>query len=236
MNFAATVILIPTYNERENVLALISRITDFMPDASVLVIDDNSPDGTGAAIRTLMAANSRVNLLSRPKKEGLGRAYLDAFRTVLRDNKVEWVVMMDADHSHDPQYLPAMRAVVDSSDIVIGSRYIRGGGTLGWELWRKLLSRYANVYCRIITGMPVADATAGFNMLRASFLRAVPLEKLSSSGYAFQIELKYLLHRHHARFAEVPIIFKERREGESKISRHIISEGLIAPWKMRFRR
>jgi dolichol-phosphate mannosyltransferase len=236
MNFGETVIILPTYNERDNVVALIRELFELMPDLSVLVVDDNSPDGTAAAVVEVTKTFPRTNLLVRQKKEGLGRAYLEAFSTVLQSPHVEWLIMMDADHSHDPQYLPRMREAAEGADVIIGSRYVVGGDTVGWELWRTLLSRYANLYCRFVTGMPVRDATAGFTMLRAGLLRRVPFSLLSSSGYAFQMELKHFLWRHGARFAEVPIIFKERREGESKISGHIIGEGIIAPWKMRLKK
>lgn len=236
MNLARLTILIPTYNERANVVSLVHALMECAPDASVVVIDDSSPDGTADAVRELQAIYPMVNLLSRPKKEGLGKAYLNAFQEVLQDSRVEWTLMMDADHSHDPKHIVSLWDASTRADVVIGSRYVVGGDTVGWKLWRKLLSRYANIYCRLITGMPVMDATGGYNLLRTSLLQQAPLTTLASSGYAFQIELKYLLWRHGARFVEVPIVFKERREGESKISRHIIREGIIAPWKMRFKK
>ena len=143
---------------------------------------------------------------------------------------------MDADHSHDPMYLPALLAAAEHADVVTGSRYINGGGTEGWELWRRMLSIGGNWYCRIITGMPINDATAGFNLIRTELLRHVPLQKLDSSGYAFQMELKHLLWKHGARCVEVPIIFRQRRGGESKLSGHIIREGITAPWKLLLKR
>ncbi len=236
MSFKTTLILLPTYNERGNIRTIIPRILGVAPDASILVVDDNSPDGTGTEVETLMKNYPRVRLFSRTRKDGLGRAYLDAFAKALEDEAVETVVMMDADHSHDPAYLIPMLQALQSADVAIGSRYVRRGGMVGWELWRKLLSVFGNYYSRLITGMPVNDTTGGFNMIRTSALRRVALDSLANSGYAFQIELKHLLWKSGARLVEVPIIFHKRREGESKLSRHIISEGIIAPWKMRFKK
>ena len=230
-----TTILIPTYNESGNIEPLIGRIFEFMPDASILVIDDNSPDGTGIIVEKVARTDPRVRLLSRTKKEGLGKAYLAGFTEVLQDPSIDFLIMMDADFSHDPSYIPVMLRATANADVVIGSRYCRGGGTKGWAAWRRFLSGFANRYCRLITGMPINDATAGFNLIRADILRDADTVQLNLSGYAFQMELKYLLWKHKARFAEVPITFYERREGESKISNHIILEGIIAPWKMRFK-
>lgn len=237
MNFTDTVILLPTYNERDNVVTLIHKIFETLPDVSVLVIDDNSPDGTADAVRELAKEYPQVNLLSRAKKEGLGRAYLAAFQEVLKSPTAKWLLMMDADHSHNPAYIPAMLAATkNGATFVTGSRYIAGGGTEGWEFWRRALSSGGNVYARIITGLPMRDLTAGFNLISTDILRRLDLGRFDSSGYAFQMELKHAMYRAGARFAEVPIIFSNRREGESKISKHIISEGIIAPWRMRFRK
>jgi len=232
---ADTLIILPTYNEKGNIASIIDRILLAVPSAHILVVDDSSPDGTADIVRQIEKTNLAVKLLVREKKEGLGRAYLATFMHVLKDQQYDFLVMMDADHSHDPAYLPTMLLRAKDHDVVVGSRYCKGGGTEGWELWRVLLSRFGNLYCRVITGIPVYDATAGFNVLRTSMLRLAPLQGIDLSGYAFQIELKYLLWRHGARITEVPIVFKCRREGESKISNHIIREGLIAPWKMRFK-
>lgn len=229
-------ILVPTYDEAGNIEAIIKRIFECLPEARVLVIDDNSPDGTAAIVRRLMQDNPRIKLLSRTGKEGLGKAYLHGFGEALRDLSVEFVITMDADFSHDPSYIPAMLEAAQDADLVIASRYCRGGGTEGWSLWRRLLSRFASRYCRLITDMPVTDATAGFMLIRSAMLRKAGIESLGLSGYAFLMEFKYRLWKSGARIAEVPIIFKERREGESKISSHIILEGIIAPWNMRFYR
>ncbi len=232
-----TVVLIPTYNERENIAYMVAGISASLPEASIIVLDDNSPDGTGEEVRTLQKTYPQVVLRSRPGKQGLGRAYLDGFRAVLAEPQVERVIMMDADGSHAPEYLPALIAASADADLVVGSRYVRGGGIENWEPWRYLLSRYGNFYARMVTGLPLRDLTAGFMCLRVSLLRSLDLNRLGASGYAFLMELKFCaVHKGHASVAEVPIIFKVRRGGESKISSHIIREGLLAPWKLRFKK
>ena len=229
-----TTILIPTYNEAGNIDPLVRRVFEFVPDAHVVVIDDNSPDKTADVVRKMTDADPRVSLLFRVRKEGLGKAYLQGFAEALKDSSNDLIIMMDADFSHDPSYIPEMRRAAIQADVVIGSRYCRGGGTQGWKAWRKFLSGFANRYCRAITGMPIHDATAGFILIRADALRKANIATFDASGYAFLMELKYRLWRSDARFAEVPIIFKERREGISKMSKRIILEGVVAPWKLRF--
>jgi len=231
----APTIILPTYNESGNIAGIINRIFQFVPEAKVLVVDDNSPDKTADIVKGMMQNEPRLQLLQRKGKEGLGKAYQHAFSEVLKDQSVQLVMMMDADFSHDPVYIPAMIDAIHNADVVIGSRYCRGGKTEGWKPWRVFLSAFANRYCRVISGMPINDATAGFNLIRADILRSANVASLGFSGYAFIMELKYALWRHGARFVEVPIIFRERREGESKISSHIIREGIIAPWNMRFK-
>lgn len=228
-----TLIILPTYNERGNIISITEKIFHVLPTVRILVVDDNSPDGTAEVVRSLAEKNPNIELLSRQGKEGLGKAYLSAFRHVLDRADIDFIVTMDADHSHDPVYLPAMLEAAKENDVVVGSRYCKGGGTEGWELWRVILSRFGNLYARSVTRTPVGDMTAGFIVVRTSFLRTVPLERIELAGYAFLMELKYLLWRLGARMAEVPIVFKNRREGESKITNHIIREGLIAPWRLR---
>lgn len=230
-----TCVLLPTYNERDNVEPIIRAIFLQVPSIHILVIDDNSPDGTADVIRGLCGEFANLRLLSRPRKEGLGKAYLDGFGRVLAEERFDALLTMDADFSHDPCYLPAMLAQGGTHDIVIGSRYTRGGGVEGWEFWRRMLSGWANFYCRSITGMPLRDCTAGYIFLRTTMLRQVDLGGIRMSGYAFLMELKYALWRAGARFAEVPIMFRCRRSGESKISSHIIGEGVFAPWRLRLR-
>jgi dolichol-phosphate mannosyltransferase len=227
-------VVIPTYNESGNIRGCIEKVSGQVPRAQILVVDDNSPDGTGDIVRKMSENNPHIQLLHREKKEGLGRAYCAALADVLKDTSVEAICIMDADGSHDAIYLPQMLEKLSHADIVIGSRYCAGGTTEGWEMWRKFLSSFGNTYCRFVTGMSVNDVTAGFCMMRADALRAANISTLASSGYAFQMELKYRFWKNSARFAEVPIIFCNRREGESKITGHIVREGLLAPWKMRF--
>jgi len=191
----STRILIPTYNEAKNIEDIIAKVFEAVPHASILVVDDSSPDGTGEIVRNVMNREPCVQLLERHSKEGLGKAYLHAFSETLKDPITERIVMMDADFSHDPAYLPAMLKAAEEHDVVVGSRYVRGGATEGWESWRKLLSSGGNLYCRFIANMPINDATGGFNLISAPLLRRIDLSTLDSSGYAFQMELKYLLWR-----------------------------------------
>ena len=231
-----TVIIIPTYNEKENIREIISQVFTYMPDSHILVVDDNSPDGTADIVTDMQSQNKSIFLLPRAGKEGLGKAYLHAFRHVLATMSPTHIVMMDADMSHHPRYLPHMSRMIKPHGVVVGSRYIPGGDTVGWEPWRKGLSYFGNIYARTITGIPVNDLTAGFYMIDADLLRKANLDDIDSSGYAFQIELKNLLHKSGAHIQELPIIFGNRIGGESKISNHIISEGILAPWKIRFKK
>lgn len=228
--------IIPTYNEAENIAPMIERVLECAPEMHVLVVDDNSPDGTADIVRDIMKRDSRVSLLFREAKEGLGKAYLHAFSEVLNDPSVEWIQTMDADFSHDPKYLPEFFEASSHADLVIGSRYIREGGMAELALWRRLLSRFASQYCRVITGMPIADCTAGFMLIRTSLLRTVPINDFDSSGFAFLMELKYALWKKGARVKESPIIFGNRGEGKSKLTKRIVIEGMIAPWRMRFKK
>jgi dolichol-phosphate mannosyltransferase len=231
-----TVVIIPTYNEAQNIAPIITRVLQCAPAVRVLVVDDNSPDGTADIVRGLMKTDPRVTLLFRKDKEGLGKAYLNAFSEVLRDKAVEWIQMMDADFSHDPKYLPALFAASQNMDIVIGSRYVEEGGMAQLALWRRILSRFASYYCHIITGMPVSDCTAGFILIRTDLMRTLSFDDFGSSGFAFLMELKYKLWKQGARIKELPIIFGNRGEGKSKLSKKIIIEGVIAPWKMKFKK
>lgn len=229
------VIVIPTYNERENIRALIPLIFSHVPGSWVLVADDNSPDGTAAAVKDLQNKFTRLELVSRQTKDGLGKAYLNAFAKVLEDADVRTLTMMDADLSHDPAYLPEMFRGSHQFGVVTGSRYVSGGSVIGWELWRRLLSFGGNLYCRTITGLPVRDCTGGFNTINADQLRKLDFNRVTMFGYAFIFELKYLLYKQGATFKEIPICFKNRTIGTSKMSGGIIREGIIAPWKLRLR-
>jgi dolichol-phosphate mannosyltransferase len=229
-------VIVPTYNETDTIGPLLAELRAVLgPAARVLVVDDSSPDGTGARVREVMARDPAVELLTRPGKLGLASAYQTALRRVLDEGRDDCVVTMDADFSHDPRYVPALVAAAERHDLVIGSRYVAGGGVENWGVHRRVLSRYGNWYARRITGTPVRDLTTGLMCLRADFLRTVPFEALRSKGYAFLIALKTLCHRHGARIAELPIRFVERRQGASKMSADIVYEGLIEPWRIRFR-
>ncbi len=235
-SFMKRTVIIPTYNEAQNIKAIIGRVLAVDSSLNVLVVDDNSPDGTAGIVESITKGNDRVTLLLRKEKNGLGKAYINAFQKILEDGQVTEIAMMDADFSHDPDSLPQMFKRLADYDVVVGSRYVKGGGIAGWELWRKFLSYFGNVYCKIILRLPVFDATSGFYCLRVDTLRRLDLTTIDASGYAFQIEFKYLLYRLGARFIESPIIFANRAGGESKMSGHIISEGILAPWRMLFKK
>lgn len=229
------VILIPTYNERESIESLLEAVFAAVPAAHVVVVDDASPDETGQVVERLQMRYPRLDLMTRPQKLGLGSAYIETFKQLVGDDTIRTITTMDADWSHNPSYLPRLLSEHDQGfDVVIGSRYVRGGGVPEWELWRRLLSFGGNFYARMVTGVPVRDLTAGFVSFRREVLEHMRLDRISSEGYAYTIESKCFAHRAGARMKEVPIIFEERRGGESKLSRHIIREGIVAPWRIRF--
>lgn len=227
-------VIIPTYNERENVAAISQAVLQATPtDTHVLVVDDNSPDGTAKIVQDLMTNESRLHLLSRPEKQGLGRAYIDAFRWGL-ERGYEALIEMDADFSHRPEDLVQILKALPESDFVMGSRWVPGGRTVNWGWGRKLISRGGSLYTRLILGFPVADWTGGFNAWTAKVLRGIGLDTIQSNGYSFQIELKYRALKRGFRGQEVPIVFEDRRVGKSKMSTKIIIEALGRVWSMRF--
>jgi dolichol-phosphate mannosyltransferase len=226
-------VVLPTYNERENLPQIVPAILAASPAADVLVVDDNSPDGTGALADALAAHDRRVRVLHRPRKEGLGRAYLAGFAEALRSGYGR-IVEMDADFSHDPARLPVLLAT--DADLVLGSRYVAGGGTVNWGLGRRILSRGGSLYARTILGVPVRDLTGGFKCFRRQALERLDLGSVRSSGYAFQIELTFRAIRRGLKVVEVPITFADRRVGKSKMSRRIVAEALWMVWKIRFDR
>lgn len=229
------IILIPTYNEAENIIPLIREIFVLPIECSVLVIDDNSPDGTAGLVRQAMSEFPHLSLLLRPEKSGLADAYLAGFGKVFAESATDFIVTMDADFSHHPKYLPDLILAAEHADVAIGSRYVNKGGVKNWNLRRRVLSFFGNLYARLVTGLPINDITAGFSAIRLSILKELPLEELSFKGYAWLIELKSALYARGARIVEIPIIFEERRSGASKISKSIIAEGLLAPWRLRWR-
>lgn len=225
-------VIVPTYNERDNIETLIERVLCF-PRFRVLVVDDNSPDGTGALVGAIAAGNPRVGLLARPGKQGLGTAYLAGFRRALAEG-ARFIFEMDADFSHDPAYLPRLQTAAETRfDLVLGSRYVRGGGTVNWGITRRMISRGGNLYAGLILGLPVADATGGFRCYRREVLETIDLDAVRSNGYSFQIEMAYRAYRAGFRIGEIPIIFPDRRVGQSKMSRRIVIEALINVWRLR---
>ena len=228
-------IVVPTYNERDNVPGIASRLLAALPGADLLFVDDNSPDGTGALLDELAAADPRVHVMHRAGKLGLGTAYVEGFGWGLARG-YDYLFEMDADGSHDPRYLPQMVALAeDGADLVVGSRYVPGGGTENWGLGRKLLSRGGSLYARIILGIDVRDVTAGFVCWRRAALEAIDLPSITSNGYSFQIEMKYRAIGKRMRVVETPIVFVDRRVGQSKMSRAIVAEALIQVWRLRLR-
>jgi dolichol-phosphate mannosyltransferase len=228
-------VIIPTYNERENIGALLPRVLE-LPRFRVLVVDDNSPDGTAEVVADMARHEPRVGLLSRAGKLGLGTAYLAGFQRAL-DEGAQFIFEMDADFSHDPSYLPALLAAAEARyDLALGSRYVGGGGTVNWGMIRQLISRGGNIYARAILGLPVMDATGGFRCYRRRALESIDLGAIHSNGYSFQIELVYRIMRAGCSIGEVPIIFPDRRVGQSKMSRRIVLEALLTVWRLRFGR
>jgi dolichol-phosphate mannosyltransferase len=226
-------VCIPTYNERENVESIVRAVLAADPRVDVLVVDDASPDGTGALADALAKESPRVHVLHRAGKAGLGKAYLAAFDWGLQRN-YSLVLEMDADFSHDPAYLPTLldRASTDA-DLVLGSRWVKGGGTRNWGIGRQLISRGGSLYARTILGLDIRDLTGGYKCFRAEVLRAIDLPSVTSSGYGFQIELTYRALKKGFRVVEVPIVFEDRRVGQSKMSRAIVLEALAMVWKIR---
>jgi len=229
-------LIIPTYNERENIAILVSRIRKAAGQEPIFFVDDNSPDGTAAEIRRLQREDPDIHLLARPGKGGYGSACREAMKQILRDNLAPYLIQSDADLSHPPELLPRMLEMLKSSAVVIGSRYVPGGGSQNWDFRRKLLSFGANLYARLLTGVPVHDMTAGFVGYQADALRKIDLYGIRSEGYAFLMEMKFKLHRQGARFAEFPIVFAEREAGKSKFSRKIMIEGVKFPIRAMLKR
>jgi dolichol-phosphate mannosyltransferase len=227
-------IVLPTYDERDSIVPLITELRARLgPTARILVVDDASPDGTADLVRDVARHDPAVELLSRPGKLGLASAYQLALRRVLDEGRDDCVVTMDADFSHPPRYVPALLEAAATHDLVVGSRYVAGGGIDNWGARRRLLSRAGNLYARAVTGTPIRDLTAGLTCMRTAFLRTVDFEHIAARGYAWLIALKTLFHRRGARIHEVPIRFVERRFGHSKLSTNIIYEGLVEPWRIR---
>jgi dolichol-phosphate mannosyltransferase len=228
------VVALPTYNERENLEGIAEAILQSLPEAALLVVDDNSPDGTGTLADTMAAREPRLHVLHRTAKEGLGVAYRDAFRWALARDDTRAVVQMDADFSHDPADLPRLLApLMTGSDLVLGTRYMPGGGTIGWPLRRRLISRAGTTFARVMLFLPYRDLTGGFKAWRRELLEAIRLREANASGYGFQIETTWWAHRRHAVVTQVPIIFRERVAGKSKMSGGIVGEALRLVLRLR---
>ena len=226
-----TLVLVPTYNERENLPVLVREIL-LHPGMEVMVLDDQSPDGTGQVADALAAEfPGRVRVLHRTGRRGLGVSYLEGFQRAL-ETDVDFVCQMDADLSHDPAQLPDLLAAAERADMVIGSRYVPGGQIVNWPLKRHILSRFANTYIRTVTRVSAHDCTSGYRCWKRSALASLPLDQLFSDGYSFLVEMLFVAHRRGCRIAEVPITFVERRAGESKVSRAVLMESAITPWRL----
>ncbi len=231
---ARTLVVVPTYNEVENIGPLIDRVLSLPHPLEILVVDDASPDGTAWRVEQKAENDGRIHLLRRPGKMGLGSAYLDGFRWALQRDYMR-VIEMDADFSHDPGRLVDLLQASEEADLVLGSRYVDGGGTVGWSRFRKFISRMGSLYARTILRVPIRDLTSGYKCFHRRVLEAIPLDEVVCGGYAFQIEMTYRALRKQFRVVEVPIQFTERRVGKSKMSWRILLEAVLNVWWMRFR-
>lgn len=232
MNSQKSLVIIPTYNELENLPKLITAVLSQDESIHILIVDDGSPDGTGKFVKEEMNKNDRIHLLEREKKMGLGTAYIAGFRYALQNN-YDFVFEMDADFSHDPNELKNFLAAIEENDLVLGSRYINGVRVLNWPMSRLLLSFFASVYTRLITGLPVRDATGGFKCFRRCVLEAIDLDKVKSNGYSFQIEMTFKTYAKGFKIKEIPIVFMDRVKGKSKMSKKIVREAVTMVWKLR---
>ena len=227
-----SIICIPTFNESENIVRMIDAVHALVPATDILVIDDGSPDGTARLVRERMAVDTRIHIVERSGKLGLGTASCAGFAYAL-EKGYDIIMQMDADFSHDPKDLLRFLDEIQDFDLIIGSRYVQGVNVINWPMSRLLLSWFANIYTRVITGMPVADATGGFKCFRADVLKRIDLAKIRSNGYAFQIEMNYKTWRLDVRMKEIPIIFTDRVSGVSKMSKNIVYEAAFLVWKLK---
>ncbi len=227
-----TLIIIPTYNENETIQIIIPAIKKVVSEAHILVVDDNSPDGTSATVKKMAEDIDGLFVLDRKKKNGLGKAYINGFKWAL-EKGYELIFEMDADYSHDPKYLPDFLEAAKDNDLVIGSRYITGVNVVNWPMHRLLISYCGNIAARLIAGIKIKDCTGGFKCFRSEVLRSLNLNRIGSSGYSFQVEMNYHVERKGFRIKEVPIVFTDRTIGESKMSGGIVGEALFLLWKLR---
>ena len=227
-------VVVPTYNEKENIAGIISAVTGLGEDIGILIVDDNSPDGTGEIAERAAASLARAHVIHRPGKLGLGSAYIAGFKWALANTDASFIFEMDADFSHDPAAIPQFLETIRDYDLVIGSRYLHGITVVNWPLRRLILSYGANVYTRLVTGLPLKDSTGGFKCFRREVLQQLPLDSISSDGYSFQIEMNFLCWKKNFRIREIPIIFTDRRVGVSKMSRRIVWEAAFMVWRLLF--
>lgn len=225
-------VVIPTYNEKDNVVALAASVLAQHADIRILFVDDNSPDGTGKIIDDLASADDRIHVLHRAGKLGLGSAYREGFKAALAMG-ADYLLEMDADFSHDPVTLPLFLAAIKESDLVIGSRYLNGVSVVNWPIRRLILSYFASVYTRWVTGLQLRDCTSGFKCFRRSAIESIDLDTVKSDGYSFQIEMNYRCMENGLKISEIPIVFIDRHAGSSKMSRRIVREAVLMVWKLR---
>lgn len=225
-------VVVPTYNERDNIQRLVREILFQSDDIDVLIVDDNSPDGTGEIVENMATKNSRVHVIHRAGKLGLGSAYREGFKYALGEG-ANYIIEMDADFSHDPGMLPVFLQKIKEYDLVIGSRYLNGVSVVNWPIRRLILSYCASVYTRMITGLKISDCTGGFKCFRRAVLESIDLDTIKSDGYSFQIEMNYRCVEQGFRVGEIPIIFIDRHAGSSKMSKKIVREAVIMVWKLR---
>ncbi len=229
-----TLIIIPTYNEMDNISRLIPDLLERYENLDILVVDDNSPDGTGNYVEDLSKQNPRIKIIKRSRKQGLGTAYIAGFKYAIQ-HEYEYVFEMDADFSHDPKEIKNLLEAAEQYDLVLGSRYIKGVNVINWPMRRLLLSYFANKYTRFITGMPIQDATGGFKCFRRKVLESINLNQIGSNGYAFQIEMTFKAWKKGFKVGEIPIVFVDRMKGTSKMSKKIVREAIFMVWKLRIR-
>jgi dolichol-phosphate mannosyltransferase len=227
-------VIIPTYDELDNLPKLLPEVLSKNDDIHILIVDDNSPDGTASFVENEMNKNERLHLIKRLSKQGLGTAYIAGFKFAIQ-NEFDLIFEMDADFSHDPKEIPRFLEEINDVDLVIGSRYKNGVNVINWPMRRLLLSWFANLYTRFITGMPVHDATGGFKCFKREVLEAINLDHVKSNGYAFQIEMNYKAWKKEFKIKEIPIIFVDRMKGQSKMSKKIVREAVLMVWKLRLR-
>jgi dolichol-phosphate mannosyltransferase len=228
-----TLVIIPTYNERENIERIVPQVLEQDSSIHILIVDDGSPDGTGEIADQMAKGNNHINVLHRQGKGGLGTAYIAGFRYAL-EKGYDLILEMDCDFSHDPKSLPKFLEAIQDADLILGSRYISGVNVINWPMSRLLLSYYANVYSRWVTGLPLRDATGGFKCYRREVLNAINLDKVRSNGYSFQIEMSFRAWKKGFKIKEIPIIFEDRKAGQSKMSKKIVREAIWMVWKLRW--